>query len=206
MRVIVASDPVAPDNAPGAATLSHGGRADRSCSPGGVSPCLPTLETSHAPPALPGAAAAATQGLAWRLAVTALGALLGVQFPLPWGGLLGALLAALLAELLLRRQLGSCSWLRLLARGAFGCVVGLSLVPALANPALLPYALWPAALLLACWFGGAAIIARVGRLDLLTALAMPAATGGQGRRRYAVLALQQARSLALLLLAAWLAQ
>jgi hypothetical protein len=159
-------------------------------------------------PARPGPspALAATRGLAWRLAVAALGALLGVQVPIPWGGLLGALLAALLAELVLRPQLGTCSWGRLLARGAFGCVVGLSLVPALANPALLPYALWPTGALLVCWFGGAALIARVGRLDLLTALAMPTALGGQGRRRWLVLALQQARSLALLLLAAWLAQ
>lgn len=187
-------EPATPtDHCWGAAATGEAARAE----------CPPVPQRLPEPPS---AALTATRGLSWRIAVAALGALLGVQFPIPWGGLLGALLAALLAELVLRPQLGSCSWRRSLARGAFGCVVGLSLVPALANPALLPQALWPGAVLLASWFGGAALIARAGQLDLLTALAMPTALGGQGRRRWLVLALQQARSLVVLLLAAWLAQ
>ena len=147
-----------------------------------------------------------TRGMAWRLVATALGALLGVQFPLPWGGLLGALLAALLVEQLVGRRLGAWSGGRALARCAIGCVVGTSLVPALANPVLLPTALWPAGLLVVCWFGGAALIARLGRVDLGTALASPSAGSRSGFWRHLVFALEQARGLSILLLAAWLTQ
>src|SRR5215207_6041693 len=142
-----------------------------------------------------------TRGMAWRLVATALGALLGVQCPLPWGGLLGALLAALLVEQLVGRRLGAWSGGRALARCAIGCVVGTSLVPALANPVLLP-----TGLLAACWFGGAALIARLGRVDLGTALASPSAGSRSGFWRHLVFALEQARGLSVLLLAAWLTQ
>jgi hypothetical protein len=146
------------------------------------------------------------RGLAWRLVATALGALVGVQFPLPWGGLLGALVAAMLVDYLLGLRLSPQSWLHLTARGAIGCVVGTSLVPALATPTLLHTALWPVGLLAACWLGGAALIAIIGRVDLGTALRSPALTRGEGARRYLVFGLQQARGVGLLLLAAWLTQ
>lgn len=154
----------------------------------------------------PTALAPNTRGLAWRLVATALGALLGVQFPLPWGGLIGAFIAAVLVEYVLGRRLRPRTAHRLVMRGVVGCLVGISLVPALANPVLLPTALWPVGLAATCWLALGAVIARVGRVDLLSALVSPTTGQRHGRRRYLVFALQQTRGLALLLLAIWLTQ
>ena len=81
------------------------------------------------------------RGLCWRLVATAIGALLGVQFPLPWSGLLGAATAAAIANLLAGEAIGPRRWLQLAVQVALGCLIGTSLVPALANPVLLPAAL-----------------------------------------------------------------
>jgi uncharacterized membrane protein AbrB (regulator of aidB expression) len=147
------------------------------------------------------------RGLCWRLVATAIGALLGVQFPLPWSGLLGAATAAAIANLLAGEAIGPRRWLQLAVQVALGCLIGTSLVPALANPVLLPAALAPTAAVVLVWGGGAALIARFGRMDLATALTT-LASGGAGavRRRGLVLALQLARGLGVLLVAAWLTQ
>lgn len=91
-------------------------------------------------------------------------------------------------------------------QAAFGCVIGTPLVPALANPALLPVALATASVAGALWGGGGALIAGLGRMDLATALRTSAARGRVRARRPLVVGLQLVRGLGVLLVAAWLTQ
>ena len=145
--------------------------------------------------------------LTWRLVCTALGALVGVQFPLFWSGLLGAAIAAALADLAAGERLDPPRWLRLAVQAALGCLVGTLLVPALAFPSLLPSVLWPLLATAALWGLGAALIARLGRVDLATALVTPTLGGGRVPRwRYLVSGVQLARGLGVLLVVAWLTQ
>ena len=147
------------------------------------------------------------RSLTWRLVWTALGALIGVQFPLFWGGLLGAAVAAALADLAAGERLTPPRSLRLIVQVAFGCLVGTSLVPGLAYPTLLPAALGPALATAALWGLGAALIARLGRVDLTVALTSPS-LGPTAVVRWGrlVSGLQLARGLGVLLVTAWLTQ
>jgi len=152
-------------------------------------------------------APAAPRPLTWRLVWTALGALVGVQFPLFWSGLLGAAIAATLADLAAGERLDPPRWLHLIVQVALGCLVGTALVPALAYPTLLPSALWPVLATAGLWGAGAAIIARLGQVDLATALLTPAPRGASRRRwRHVVPVVLLARGLGVLLITAWLTQ
>ncbi len=152
------------------------------------------------------AAPAAPRPLTFRLVWTALGALVGVQFPLFWSGLLGAAIAATLADLLAGERLDPPRWIRLIVQVALGCLLGTSLVPALAYPTLLPSALWPALATAALWALGGALIARLGQVDLVTALLSPTPDTIGRRWRYLISGLQLARGLGVLLVTAWLTQ
>src|SRR3954447_10492089 len=151
--------------------------------------------------------APAARSLTWRLVWTALGALIGVQFPLFWSGLLGAAIAAALADLAAGERPTPPRWLRLIVQIALGCLVGTSLVPGLAYPTLLPAALGPLLATAALWGLGAALIARLGRVDLTVALTSPT-LGSTAVVRWGrlVTGLQLARGLGVLLVTAWLTQ
>jgi hypothetical protein len=150
---------------------------------------------------------ATTRSLTWRLVWTALGALIGVQFPLFWSGLLGAAVAAALADLAAGERPTPPRGLRLIVQIALGCLLGTSLVPALAYPTLLPAALGPVIATAALWGLGAALIARLGRVDLTVALTSPTLGAASVTRwGHLVSGLQLARGLGVLLVTAWLTQ
>ena len=141
------------------------------------------------------------------ISTATLGALVGVQFPLFWSGLLGAAIAAALTDLAAGERLYPPRWLHLIVRVALGCLVGTALVPALAYPTLLPSAIGPVLATAGLWAAGAAIIARLSRVDLATALLTPAPRGrSRPRWRYVVPVLLLARGLGVLLITAWLTQ
>ena len=80
-------------------------------------------------------------------------------------------------------------------------------MPGLAYPTLLPAALGPALATAALWGLGAALIARLGRVDLAVALTSPT-LGPTAVVRWGrlVSGLQLARGLGVLLVTAWLTQ